>query len=88
MDPGNLVQMVNRIGEFFAAMPERAEALEGVATHLCKYWAPRMRRQILDQLDRGEAEALSELVREALVLHRARLEPKGAPERIPQARPV
>jgi len=34
-----------------------------------------MRRQILAQLDRGEAEALSALVREALVTHRAKLEP-------------
>jgi formate dehydrogenase subunit delta len=75
MDPGNLVEMANRIGEFFAAQPGRAEALDGIATHLCKFWAPRMRRQLLELIDRGEAEGLSELVREALALHRARLEP-------------
>lgn len=75
MDPGNLVEMANRIGAFFAAQPDRAEGLEGVATHLCKFWAPRMRRQLLEQLDRGEACGLSDLVREALALHRARLEP-------------
>ncbi|MBY0399924.1 formate dehydrogenase subunit delta [Myxococcota bacterium] len=75
MDPAKLVQMANRIGEFFAAQPDRAEALEGVATHLCKFWAPPMRRQILEALDRGAATELSALVREALVLHRARLEP-------------
>ena len=75
MDPHNLVGMANRIGEFFGAMPDRAEALEGVATHLSKYWAPRMRRQILAQLDRGEAAGLSDLVREALVAYRATLDP-------------
>ena len=75
MDPANLVQMANRIGEFFAAMPDRAEAEEGVATHLVRYWAPRMRRQILELLDRGEATGLLPLVRDALVRHRARLEP-------------
>lgn len=78
MDPGNLIEMANRIGEFFAAQPGRVEALDGIATHLCKFWAPRMRRQLLDQLDHGEAEGLSELVREAIERHRARLEPGRA----------
>lgn len=78
MDPAHLVQMANRIGEFFAAFPDAAEAREGVATHLCRYWAPRMRRQILEAIDRGEATGLSELVREAISIHRAQLEP--APE--------
>ncbi len=75
MDAANLVHMANRIGEFFAALPDPEQAREGVATHLCRYWAPRMRRQILAQLDRGEVEGMSLLVREALVRHRARLEP-------------
>ena len=77
MDPANLVHMANRIGEFFAALPDREQAREGVATHLCRYWAPRMRRQILAQLDGGEADGMSQLVREALVSHRAKLEPTG-----------
>jgi len=75
MDPARLVEMANRIGEFFAALPDGAEARDGVATHLCRYWAPRMRRQILEAIDRGEATDLSALVREAIALHRARLEP-------------
>jgi len=75
MDTANLVHMANRIGEFFAALPDRSEAREGVATHLCRYWAPRMRRQILADLDAGEAGGLSDLVREALVAHRAKLAP-------------
>ncbi len=75
MDTANLIHMANRIGEFFASLPDRNEAREGVATHLCRYWAPRMRRQILADLDAGEAGALSELVREALVAHRSKLAP-------------
>jgi formate dehydrogenase subunit delta len=75
MDASNLVQMANRIGEFFAAMPDPIEAREGVATHLRKFWAPRMRRQILELLDRDELGGLSELVRDALVEHRSELEP-------------
>ena len=75
MDPANLIHMANRIGEFFAALPDRDEAREGVATHLSRYWAPRMRRQIFAQLDRGEADEMSALVREALVAYRVKLEP-------------
>jgi len=75
MDPANLVQMANRIGEFFASLPDPEQAREGVATHLCRYWAPRMRRQILAQLDRGEIADMSPLVRDALVHHRGKLEP-------------
>lgn len=77
MDTANLVHMANRIGEFFAALPDRNEAREGVATHLCRYWAPRMRRQILADLDAGTAAGLSELVREALVAHRSKLMPSS-----------
>ena len=43
MDVDNLIHMANRIGEFFQAMPDRAEAVEGVATHIHKFWEPRMR---------------------------------------------
>lgn len=77
MDPVNLVHMANRIGEFFAPLADRREALDGIATHVRRYWAPRMRRQIFEQIDGGTASELSELVREALVLHRGTLAPQG-----------
>jgi formate dehydrogenase subunit delta len=75
MDPANLIHMANRIGEFFAAQPDRVEALEGVATHLQKFWAPRMRRQLFDLIDAGKAEALLPFVREAVDRRREKLEP-------------
>lgn len=78
MDPANLIHMANRIGEFFAAQPDRTEALDGIATHLQKFWAPRMRRQIFALIDAGEASALRPLVREALDRKRTSLEPGDA----------
>jgi formate dehydrogenase subunit delta len=75
MDIDNLVHMANRIGDFFAAMPDRTEALDGVATHIRKFWEPRMRRQILEHLDARQGAGLSELVREALQTNRASLQP-------------
>jgi formate dehydrogenase subunit delta len=73
MDTDNLVRMANRIGDFFAAMPEREEALEGIAQHIAKFWEPRMRRQLFAALDSGEADALQEIVRTALASHREQL---------------
>ena len=73
VDPKTLVHMANRIGEFFQAMPDRKEALQGVATHIRKFWDPRMRRELLAYLDQQEGEGLSELVLSSLHEHRSTL---------------
>jgi formate dehydrogenase subunit delta len=78
MDLANLVQMANRIGDFFAAQPDRAEALLGIAEHLRKFWAPPMRRELLAAIDAGQAAGLSDIVAAAIAAHRAALEPKAA----------
>lgn len=72
MDPKTLVHMANRIGEFFQAMPDREEALQGVATHIRKFWDPRMRRELLAYVDQ-QGKGLSELVLSALHSHRSTL---------------
>lgn len=73
MDTANLVRMANRIGDFFEAMPERDEALEGIAQHIQKFWEPRMRRQLLAAMEAGETTDLQEIVRSALALHQDQL---------------
>jgi formate dehydrogenase subunit delta len=70
MDLNNLIHMANRIGEFFQAMPDHAEALEGIANHIQKFWEPRMRRLLNASLDTPEGDALMPIVREALLAHR------------------
>ena len=71
-----LVRLANRIGEFFAAFPEREEALDGIAQHLAKFWEPRMRRHLYAYLDGPrQGEGLTELVRAAALARRAALEP-------------
>ena len=69
MDIDNLVRMANRIGEFFAAMPDVQEAQAGIAGHLQRFWDPRMRREIVAHVEHGGA-GLSEIVREAIASHR------------------
>ena len=75
MDLDNLVTMANRIGAFFAAMPEREVALAGIAEHLRKFWEPRMRRQLLAAVGTEAGAGLSDIVAAALVKHRAMLQP-------------
>ena len=72
--------MANRIGRFFSAYPERAEALDGVAQHIARYWEPRMRRQIFAVLDGHATELLEPLVADALRKHREILSPAGGKE--------
>lgn len=75
MDIANLVHMANRIGDFHASFTDRQEALDATAGHIHKFWAPRMRRELLGQLDQPSTQTLHPLVREALTLHRQTLMP-------------
>ena len=72
MNHEHLIRMANQIGTFFESQPDRAEALEGIATHIRKFWEPRMRREFLALLD-GGCEGVHPLVREALQSHRTLL---------------
>ena len=74
MNIDHLVHMANRIGEFFQAMPDRAEAMDGIATHLKRFWEPRMRHALAAHVDQQGGEGLMPLVLEALTLHRSVLD--------------
>jgi formate dehydrogenase subunit delta len=78
MDIDNLVRMANRIGDFFAALPDADEARDGVANHLKRFWEPRMRAAILRHLDATGGAGLKPIVVEALRKHRAALAPAQA----------
>ncbi len=71
MDNDNLIRMVNRIGAFFTAMPDREEALLDIAMHVRRFWEPRMRSQLFEHLDKQQGEGLDAIVIEALQRHRA-----------------
>jgi len=76
MNLEHLIEMANQIGEFFASMPDREEALTGIADHIRRFWEPRMRRTILASLDDPAANAaMSPIVREALSRARETLTP-------------
>jgi formate dehydrogenase subunit delta len=73
MNNDNLVRMVNRIGAFFVAMPDREEAMRDLALHVRRFWEPRMRQQLFEHLEYRGAEGVDELVVTALRRHRALL---------------
>ena len=50
MSHDRLVYMANQIGRFFAHQPEE-KAVAAINDHLRKFWDPRMRAQILADLD-------------------------------------
>jgi formate dehydrogenase subunit delta len=70
VDNNNLIRMVNRIGAFFAAMPNRDEAMNDIAQHVRRFWEPRMRRQLFEHIDQHHAEGIDEIVVKALQRHR------------------
>ncbi len=69
----NLIRMANQIGTFFESMPDRQEALEGIATHLKKFWDPRMRRAFLAQVDGSPHPDIHDIVLAAVQAHRSLL---------------
>ncbi len=79
MDTANLVKMANRIGDFFAAMPDQEAAAAEVAQHLRKFWEPRMRSALLGHLDQHAGEGLSPLLLRAVQDHRSSLAVPAGP---------
>ena len=65
MDIHHLVKMANQIGDFFEAEPDRQQALQDIATHIKRFWDPRMRKAIIDHLENG-GEGLKAIVSEAI----------------------
>ncbi|MBW9114440.1 formate dehydrogenase subunit delta [Rhizobium cauense] len=63
-----LVYMANQIATFFKSQPE-SEAAQGVATHINKFWEPRMRRQLFEILESKDS-GLNPLVIQAASLIR------------------
>ena len=71
MSDGNkIIRMANQIATFFHSQPV-SEGPGGVATHINKFWEPRMRRQLFDLVDNHGGEGLDSLVLQAVpLIHR------------------
>ncbi len=72
MNVKRLVEMANDIASYFQSEPNREAAVAGVASHITRFWTPRMRAQIVGHREQGGAE-LSELAAAGI----ARLAPRA-----------
>ncbi len=70
MDANHLIKMANQIGQFFESMPDREQAKADIASHLKRFWEPRMRKAILSVMDTSQADGIDPIVREAISAHR------------------
>lgn len=78
MDMENLIKMANQIGSFYESYPNQEEASREVANHLKKFWAPRMRSQLLEHVDNHRGIGLSTMLLTSVSTHRTALDPKAA----------
>jgi len=67
----SLIKMANQIGAFFDAEagndhPEEAAKL--TATHLRRYWEPRMRSQMLEYFNSSGGEGLDEVAKSGVAM--------------------
>lgn len=72
MNIQHLVKMANQIGQFFESEPDHQQAVLDVASHIKRFWDPRMRQAILGHLENG-GEGLLPIVQKALQENRQTL---------------
>ena len=64
MDIHHLVKMANQIGQFFEAEPDQEQAVRDVASHIKRFWDPRMRKAIIAHAEQ-HGEDLKQVVSRA-----------------------
>lgn len=65
MNIERLIEMTNDISRYFAAEPDQALGVAGVADHLKRFWEPGMRKQIVAHLAAG-GEGLEPLAKKGV----------------------
>lgn len=78
MNAHHLAVMANQIGAFFQSYPDQDEARAEIASHIQRFWAPRMRSALLEHIAITGGADLDPLVLDAINTHRARLLPLAA----------
>lgn len=69
MNTEHLAKMANQIGSFFSTMPDRDQAIADLATHLKRFWEPRMRKAFLEHIEKTQGEGVDAIVLEAVNRH-------------------
>jgi formate dehydrogenase subunit delta len=78
-----LITMANQIGDFFGTMKNREQSLEEIASHLRRFWEPRMRRALLAHIDQQAGVGLSGIVLDSLNTYRDMVAVPSSPLTLP-----
>jgi formate dehydrogenase subunit delta len=73
-----LIKMANEISAFFAPEADQQQAARDVASHLRRFWEPRMRAQIIAYHEQRQGAGLSDLAQSAVALLAAESKAKAA----------
>jgi formate dehydrogenase subunit delta len=63
-----LIKMANQITDFWEGEAGHDVAVKEVATHLRRYWEPRMRKQMITYLEDRQGSGLNEVAKAAVTL--------------------
>ncbi len=78
MDIDNLIKMANQIGSFYDSLPDPEEASREISGHIKKFWAPRMRIQLLDFVEQEDGAGLSPIVLASIRANIDKLQPDAS----------
>ncbi len=73
MKAEHLITMANQIGDFFKSYPDSEQAKQDIVTHIKRFWALRMRQQIVSHVQDQQGVGLHPMVSEAIRQHAAML---------------
>jgi formate dehydrogenase subunit delta len=74
-----LIKMANQIADFFQG-EAGADAPAAVASHLRRYWEPRMRKDMLTHYELNGGEGLDEVALKGVALLAAERPASGSPQ--------
>jgi formate dehydrogenase subunit delta len=69
MDIQRLISMANQIGDFYESYPDPAQAEQGIAEHINRFWALAMRQQIAQHVSQQAGVGLHVPVQKAIAAH-------------------
>jgi formate dehydrogenase subunit delta len=77
-----LIKMANQITEFWEGEAGEDLAVKEVATHLRRYWEPRMRGQMITYYEERQGAGLNDVAKRAVELLAAEAKPPNGVEAV------
>jgi formate dehydrogenase subunit delta len=82
-----LIKMANQITDFWEGEAGEEVAAKEVATHLRRYWEPRMRAQMITYYEQRQGSGLNDVAKKAVALLAAEAKPKSPNGAVAEATP-